>query len=150
MASASLATRVCTTTKHGQLLTLWFILLGWSWFANIHLIFLLPLLLGQVRVGVMITETRPVLIALPTDYTHTHTDIKMTVIRTLSGHIHQNIICSSAHDWSMTASHQKLSLMHAPLSCPHASFLCTVERSFHHSWLSWSSLILILQHHSKC
>lgn len=61
--------------KHDQFLTLWFVLLGWSWFANVHLIFLLPLLLGQVRVGIMITETRPVLIALPTDYTHTeHND----------------------------------------------------------------------------
>lgn len=62
-------------SKHDQFLTLWFVLLGWSWFANVHLIFLLPLLLGQVRVGIMITETRPVLIALPTDYTHTeHND----------------------------------------------------------------------------
>lgn len=61
-------------TVWALLRSLGFILLGWSWFANVHLIFLLPLLLSQVRMGVMITETRPILIALPTDYTHTHTE----------------------------------------------------------------------------
>lgn len=51
----------------GARLTLGLLWLGWGRGVHFGLLFVLALLLRQVRVGIVVAEPRPVLVALPTN-----------------------------------------------------------------------------------